>query len=84
MEEWIIFLVIGLAAGWAASRLMGGKADSLFNNLIIGVIGAILGGYLFRRFGIAITGVPQLVNAFIAALVGSILLLLALRFVRKS
>jgi len=84
LEELIIFLVIGLAAGWAGARLVGGKADGLFSNLAIGVIGAVLGGYIFRRLGIAITGVPHLVNSFVAALTGSIVLLVVLRLARKA
>lgn len=84
LEELIVFLVIGLAAGWAAARLTGAKADSLFSNLAIGVIGAVLGGYIFRRLGIAITGVPHLVNSFVAALAGSIVLLLVLRLVKRA
>ena len=43
----IYFLLIGLAAGWLASRIMTGQSFDITGNLIVGVIGAILGGLLF-------------------------------------
>ncbi len=41
------FLLIGLAAGWLAGRIMKGKGFGLIGDLIVGVVGAILGGWLF-------------------------------------
>jgi uncharacterized membrane protein YeaQ/YmgE (transglycosylase-associated protein family) len=44
------FLIIGLIAGWLAGQLMRGRGFGLIGNLIIGVLGAIIGGYLFGQF----------------------------------
>ena len=44
----IFFLLIGLAAGWLAGRITKGKSYGLVNDLIVGVIGAFLGGILSR------------------------------------
>ena len=83
MREILVFLAIGLAAGWAAAKLLGGKDLGLPASLAVGCIGALVGGALFGRFGIAIAGVPVLVSRFVAALVGSVILLLVIRFVKK-
>jgi uncharacterized membrane protein YeaQ/YmgE (transglycosylase-associated protein family) len=83
MREILVFLAIGLAAGWAAAKLLGGKDLGLPASLVVGCIGALLGGALFRQLGIAIAGVPVLISHFVAALVGSLLLLLVIRFVKN-
>ena len=83
MQEWAVFLLIGLVAGWAAAKLLGDSSPGAIGSLVVGVIGAILGGYLFGRFGIVIQGVPRLISSFISALAGSVILLLVLRFVKK-
>jgi uncharacterized membrane protein YeaQ/YmgE (transglycosylase-associated protein family) len=44
MDGIIIFLLVGLAAGFLAGKLMGAESHGIVANLIIGVIGAIIGG----------------------------------------
>jgi len=72
----VYFLLIGLAAGWLAGRITKGTNFGLVNNLIIGVIGAILGGFLFSLIGLSATG---LIGSLITATVGAIVLLYLLR-----
>jgi len=74
------FLLIGLCAGWLASQFVKGGGSGIVGNLIIGVIGAILGGFLFRLFGLAAIG---LLGELVMATVGAVLLLLLLRWMRK-
>ena len=52
MIDLIYFLLIGMAAGWLAGKLMEGRSFGLLGNLVVGVIGAILGGFLFRLVGL--------------------------------
>ena len=47
----IYFLIIGLAAGWLAAILMKGRSLGLLGNMAVGVVGAVLGGYLFNIVG---------------------------------
>ena len=47
------FLLIGVAAGWLASQIMKGGGSGLVTDLIMGVIGAILGGFLFGLLGLS-------------------------------
>ncbi|MGH7539160.1 MAG: GlsB/YeaQ/YmgE family stress response membrane protein [Gemmatimonadales bacterium] len=80
-NQLVWFLLIGLAAGWLAGKVMGGKGYGLVGDLIIGVIGAVLGGWLFSVLDIAVGG---LVGALITAFVGALLLIYVLRLVRRA
>jgi uncharacterized membrane protein YeaQ/YmgE (transglycosylase-associated protein family) len=72
----VFFLLIGLAAGWLAGRITKGPSGGLVNDLIVGVIGAFLGGTLFSIIGLSATG---LIGSLITATVGAIVLLYLLR-----
>jgi uncharacterized membrane protein YeaQ/YmgE (transglycosylase-associated protein family) len=50
------FLLIGLVAGWLAGRLVKGRGSGLVENLVIGVIGALNGGFVFGQFGVSSGG----------------------------
>ena len=43
----LYFAIVGLAAGWLAGKVIQGNTSSLVTDLIVGVIGAVLGGFLF-------------------------------------
>ena len=48
-----LFLLVGLVAGWLAGQIMKGKRFGLVGNLVVGVIGAFIGGYVLGLLGIA-------------------------------
>ena len=75
------FLLIGLIAGWIATNFMRGSGMGLVGNLIIGVIGAFVGGFLFRLMGFAAMG---LIGHLITATVGAIVLLYAVQVFKKA
>jgi len=77
----IWFLLIGLIAGWLASAIVGG-GFGLIGDIVIGVVGAFLGGYLFRTCGFSAGG--GMLGSIIVATVGAIVLLLLLRLVRRA
>lgn len=76
----IVFLAIGLAAGWLAGIILRGGGFGLVWNLIIGVAGSFLGGWIFHLLGIVYGGV---IGSFIAALVGALILLAIVNLVRR-
>ncbi len=78
---WIAFLVIGLIAGWLAGVIMKGKGQGLLINLVIGVIGAFLGGYLFGVLGLSAYG---FIGSLITATVGAIVLLFIIGLIKKA
>ena len=65
------WIVVGLIAGWLANVILKGRGGGLLVNLAVGLVGAIVGGWLFGALGIiAAPGFgPQLVSATIGAIV---------------
>ncbi|WP_194726126.1 GlsB/YeaQ/YmgE family stress response membrane protein [Noviherbaspirillum malthae] len=75
------FLLIGLIAGWLASAIVGG-GFGLVGDIVLGIVGAFLGGFLFRTFGVSAGG--GMLGSIIVATIGAIVLLLLLRLVRRA
>lgn len=78
-EAWVVFLLIGLVAGFLASLIVGG--GGLIGCLLSGVIGAFVGGYLFNVFGISLGIENALVVQIIHATVGAIIVTLIARLI---
>jgi len=74
------FILIGIAAGWLAGQVMKGGGFGLLGDLIVGVIGALVGGFLFGLLGITAAG---LLGDLITATVGAIVLIAALRYIKR-
>ena len=78
---WLWYILIGLVAGWLAGLIVKGSGSGLLLNLVIGVIGSVLGGWLFGLMGLDANGK---LGSLITATVGAILLLLIVSlFTRK-
>ena len=77
----IWFLLIGLIAGWLAGRVMKGGGFGIVGDMIVGVIGAFLGGWLFSMMGISAGGT---IGAIITAFVGAVVLILLLRLIKRA
>ncbi len=87
MDQVIVWVIIGILAGSLAGMLVkrSKKGFGHFSNLLIGLIGALIGGFLFDLFHInlGLGKVTISVEDLVAALAGSILFLVVLRFIRK-
>lgn len=46
------FILIGLAAGWIASHMTTGSGLGILGDIVVGLLGAVIGGYLFRALGV--------------------------------
>ena len=75
----IWFLVVGVVAGWLAGVLVKGGGFGLVGDLLVGVIGAVLGGLLFGQF---LGG--GLIGSIVVATIGAILLLVIVRFIKRA
>jgi uncharacterized membrane protein YeaQ/YmgE (transglycosylase-associated protein family) len=78
----ILFILIGLAAGWLAGQIVKGGGYGLVGDIIVGVIGAVIGGFLFQRSG-AFAG-SGLLGSLIVATIGAVILLFVLRLIKKA
>jgi uncharacterized membrane protein YeaQ/YmgE (transglycosylase-associated protein family) len=77
----LIFLCIGILAGWLAGRIMRGSGFGLLGDMVVGVIGAFVGSWLFGRLGIAAWG---LAGTLVTALVGALVLLFLIRLLKRA
>jgi uncharacterized membrane protein YeaQ/YmgE (transglycosylase-associated protein family) len=80
--EFIWFILIGLVAGALAGQLVQGSGFGVLGDIVIGILGALLGGFLFRTFGVSTGG--GLVGSLIVATLGAVILLFGLRLVNKG
>ncbi len=77
----LTWLIVGLVAGVLASFVVGG-GFGLLGDIVIGIIGAFVGGWLFRQLGWS-TPFGGLVGTIFVAFIGAIVLLLLLRLIRR-
>jgi uncharacterized membrane protein YeaQ/YmgE (transglycosylase-associated protein family) len=80
-EYLLIFLAIGVLAGFLAGRIMKGKGFGLLGDLIVGVAGAFIGVWLFGQLNISSAGILGLL---IAAIIGAMILLYIIRLVKHG
>lgn len=80
----IAFLVLGGIAGWIASLVMGTDASQgIVANVVVGVVGALIGGLLFNAFGSAgVTGLN--LYSILVATLGAVISLWVMRLVRTA
>lgn len=78
----IIFIVIGLAAGWLAGQVMKSGDYGIFGDIMLGVIGSLLGGLLFQRSG-AFAG-SELLGSVIVATIGALIFLVGARLFKTA
>ena len=70
----LAWIVLGLIAGFIASKLVNRTGGSLVLDLLLGVVGAFVGGFLFTRFGAAgVTGLN--LYSILVAIVGAVVVL---------
>jgi uncharacterized membrane protein YeaQ/YmgE (transglycosylase-associated protein family) len=79
--NFVWFILIGLCAGWLAGQFMKGRGFGVVGNLIVGVVGAVLGGFLFGLFGLSSS---SLLGALITATVGAVVLLFHIGLIKKA
>ncbi len=78
-RDLVIFALIGIVAGFLASLVVGG--DGLVRYLITGVIGAFVGGYLFRALDINLGIGNPLISQIVTAAIGAVVVVLLARLI---
>ena len=83
MDSWgfIAWIVLGGLAGWLASKVVGtDEQQGLLLNIVVGVVGALLGGWLLGLFGVDVGG-AGLIFSFLTAVLGAVVLLFVVKLV---
>ena len=79
----LLWIILGALAGWIASVIMGTRGQGVVVDIVLGIVGAILGGWLFQQFGAqGVTGfnLPSL----LVAVVGAIIFIAIARLFRRA
>lgn len=78
---WIAWIIIGIIAGWLAEKIMK-RNHGLLTNLIVGIVGALIGGFLANNlFGLDAAG--SWIWGIVIATIGAVILLFLLGLVRR-
>jgi uncharacterized membrane protein YeaQ/YmgE (transglycosylase-associated protein family) len=75
----IIMLIVGAIAGWLAGKIVRGFEFGLIWNIVIGIVGAFFGVWLFRQLGVIFAG---FLGSLVSATIGAVILLGIVRLIR--
>jgi uncharacterized membrane protein YeaQ/YmgE (transglycosylase-associated protein family) len=77
----LAWILIGLVAGWLAHVILGGRGG-LFGNIAVGLIGALVGGFLFDKLHLQV--MPDFWGNLITATIGAVIFLFIWRAIRRA
>jgi uncharacterized membrane protein YeaQ/YmgE (transglycosylase-associated protein family) len=80
----IAWIIIGVVAGWLTGKLMKGSGFGFFVDMIVGLCGALLGGFLFSRLGAGGVNEHGLIMSIVIATIGAVILTWLFRLVTGS
>lgn len=80
LEALIIFLIIGAIAGWLAGQIMAGGGFGLIGNMVLGVVGAFVAGFLLPGF----FPLGGIVGSIVHAAIGAIIVLLIVGLIKRA
>jgi uncharacterized membrane protein YeaQ/YmgE (transglycosylase-associated protein family) len=75
------WIIVGLIAGWAAGKIMRGGGYGPLMDIVLGIVGAVVGGWLLGALGIYAGG---LIGTIVVAIVGAIFLIWLSRLLKKA
>ena len=81
--SFLAWIILGLLAGFIGSKIVNKRGEGLLLDILLGVVGAILGGWLFNTFGA--TGVTGLnLYSLLVAVVGAVILRVVYHAIRRA
>ena len=79
----LAWVILGLIAGFIGSKLVNKRGEGLFLDIVLGVIGAVVGGWVFHFFGAAgVTGLN--IYSLVVAVIGAVLVLVLYHALRRG
>lgn len=77
------WILLGLIAGYVSSKIVNKRGEGLIRDTILGIVGAVVGGWLFRMLGASgVTGLN--IYSLVVAVIGAIVVLLVYHAVRRA
>jgi uncharacterized membrane protein YeaQ/YmgE (transglycosylase-associated protein family) len=80
VQALIVFLLIGAAAGWLAGQVMAGGGFGLIGNIVVGIVGAFVAGWLLPGFW----PIGGIVGSIIHAAIGAIIVLFVVGLIKRA
>jgi uncharacterized membrane protein YeaQ/YmgE (transglycosylase-associated protein family) len=77
-----MWILVGLVAGWLTGKIMKGSGYGFFVDILLGIAGALVGGFIANRLGLDANG--GFIYSTLIALGGAILLVAILRLVKRA
>lgn len=77
----IAWIIIGVLAGWITGKLMKGSGFGFWMDMIVGLIGALIGGWISSALGFGSTGEHGMIVSIIIAVIGAVVLTVILRLI---
>lgn len=81
MERFVYWIVVGLIAGWLAGKAMKGRGYGLVGDIVLGILGAIVGGWVFGVLGLHAGG---LAGSIVVAFLGALILVWVVRKIKRA
>jgi uncharacterized membrane protein YeaQ/YmgE (transglycosylase-associated protein family) len=81
LTDLIWWVVVGLVAGWAAGKIMRGGGYGVAMDIVLGIVGAVVGGWLLGALGFHSYG---LIGTIVVAIIGAIFLIWLTRLLKKA
>jgi uncharacterized membrane protein YeaQ/YmgE (transglycosylase-associated protein family) len=79
----LAWIVLGLVAGFIASKIVNSRGEGLFLDVVLGIVGAVVGGWLFGLFGVSgVSGVN--LYSLLVAVAGAIVVLFTYHALRRA
>ncbi len=78
----IYIIVVGLIAGWAAGKIMKGSGYGVLVDILLGIAGAMVGGWIMRLLGFYTSG--RLISTILVAILGAVVLVAVVRMLKKA
>ncbi|MGN6707239.1 MAG: GlsB/YeaQ/YmgE family stress response membrane protein [Rhodanobacter sp.] len=80
----IVLLIIGAIAGWLAGVIVRGFGFGLLGNIVVGIVGALLAGWLLPALGVSFSLGNPIVTSIVYALIGAVVLLVIIGLIRRA
>jgi uncharacterized membrane protein YeaQ/YmgE (transglycosylase-associated protein family) len=81
VETLLIWLVVGAVAGWLAGVIVKGGGFGLLGDIVVGIVGAFVGGWLLPKLGVHLGA--GIISIIASATIGAVVLLLLIRLIRR-
>jgi uncharacterized membrane protein YeaQ/YmgE (transglycosylase-associated protein family) len=81
--SFIAWIILGLLAGFIGSKLVNKRGEGVILDVLLGVVGAVVGGWLFNRFGaVGVTGLN--LYSLLVAVIGAVVVLIVYHALRRA